>query len=99
MTLFRSHDRAGHFGPAAAGLDYNLCMPARTNERREFQRLHLENSLPARYGGQDVEVVDIGVTGARIVHGKPFRRGASRRLIRLFAELSVSEAIGVPPRG
>lgn len=56
-------------------------MPARTDERREFQRLHLENTLPARYGGQDVEIVDIGVTGARLAHEKPFRRGASRRLI------------------
>lgn len=56
-------------------------MPPRTTERREFQRLHLAEPLPARYGGQDVAIVEVGITGARLEHAKAFRRGASRRLI------------------
>lgn len=56
-------------------------MPPRKNERREFQRLLLPEAIAARYGGQDVQIVELGVTGARLEHEAPFKRGASRRLI------------------
>jgi hypothetical protein len=37
-------------------------------ERREFQRLCLEKPIAARLGDIDVQIVDLGVTGARIEH-------------------------------
>jgi hypothetical protein len=40
-------------------------------ERREFQRLLLDPPLPATLGTTPVSVMEIGVLGARILHGAP----------------------------
>jgi len=37
-------------------------------ERREFQRLSLEKPIAGRLGDIDVQIVDLGVTGARVEH-------------------------------
>ncbi|HXG58311.1 MAG TPA: hypothetical protein VNL91_04765 [Thermoanaerobaculia bacterium] len=41
------------------------------DERREFQRLRLDPSLPARLGEVSAELIEIGVLGARVVHDTP----------------------------
>lgn len=47
-------------------------MPSSVDERREFQRLHLELPLPAQLGDNPVFIVEIGVLGARVRHGSLF---------------------------
>jgi hypothetical protein len=37
-------------------------------ERREFQRLPLPEGIPASFGGKDVRLVEIGISGARLEH-------------------------------
>ena len=43
-----------------------------TEERREFQRLLLDPPLPATLGASPVSIMEIGVLGARVLHGAPF---------------------------
>lgn len=38
-------------------------------ERREFQRLPLPEGVLARFGGSEVRLVEIGISGARLEHG------------------------------
>lgn len=38
-------------------------------ERREFQRLRLNEPIPARFGDAGVTLVEVGILGARIEHG------------------------------
>lgn len=40
-------------------------------ERREFQRLRLDSPIAATFGSQSVDVVEIGILGARIEHSAP----------------------------
>ena len=40
-------------------------------ERREFQRLLLDPPLPATLGAAPVSLMEIGVLGARVLHGEP----------------------------
>ncbi len=40
-------------------------------ERREFQRLRLDSPTAGTFGSQDVQVVEIGILGARIEHSAP----------------------------
>lgn len=40
-------------------------------ERREFQRLLLDPPLPATLGVSPVSLMEIGVLGARVLHGEP----------------------------
>lgn len=40
-------------------------------ERREFQRLRLDNPVPGTFGATAVSIVEVGVLGARIQHGAP----------------------------
>src|SRR5690242_16088634 len=42
-----------------------------TEERREFQRLLLDPPVPATLGASPVSLMEIGVLGARILHGEP----------------------------
>ena len=46
-------------------------MIAHTEERREFQRLFLDPPLPATLGVSPVSIMEIGVLGARVLHGAP----------------------------
>jgi hypothetical protein len=46
-------------------------MQERGAERREFQRLELDPTIPATFGGLSVTLVEIGVLGARIQHTEP----------------------------
>jgi len=46
-------------------------MSDRTEERREFQRLDLPEPLSGHFAGRPVEVVDLGVLGARLQHSGP----------------------------
>lgn len=41
---------------------------AKGEERREFQRLRLAETLPARFGEAEVSIIEIGILGARIQH-------------------------------
>ena len=41
---------------------------AKGEERREFQRLRLEQPIPATFGALPVSVVEMGILGARIQH-------------------------------
>jgi len=43
----------------------------KTEERREFQRLTLEEPANAKLDGQDVKLLEIGILGARIGHAFP----------------------------
>jgi len=43
-----------------------------TEERREFQRLLLDPPLPATLGATPVSIMEMGVLGARVLHGAPF---------------------------
>src|SRR4029079_10645377 len=43
-----------------------------TEERREFQRLLLDPPLPATLGATLVSIMEMGVLGARVLHGAPF---------------------------
>ncbi|HYI12865.1 MAG TPA: hypothetical protein VEK57_27705 [Thermoanaerobaculia bacterium] len=45
--------------------------PSQGDERREFQRLRLESSIPGTFGTTPVSVVEAGVLGARIQHAAP----------------------------
>jgi hypothetical protein len=47
-------------------------MQRKGEERREFQRLRLEESVPGTFGSREVSVVEVGVLGARILHPDPF---------------------------
>ena len=40
-------------------------------ERREFQRLRLDSPIAGMFANQDVQVVEIGILGARIEHSAP----------------------------
>src|SRR6266542_3006850 len=40
-------------------------------ERREFQRLLLDPPIPATLGATPVTILEIGVLGARVLHGVP----------------------------
>lgn len=40
-------------------------------ERREFQRLRLDATIPATFGTTAVSIVEVGVLGARIQHAQP----------------------------
>ena len=46
-------------------------------ERREFQRLLLDPPVPATLGTTPVSVMEIGVLGARILHGAPLEEDES----------------------
>ena len=41
------------------------------DERREFQRLLLDPPIPATLGATPVTILEIGVLGARVLHGVP----------------------------
>lgn len=42
-----------------------------SEERREFQRLLLDPPIPATLGTVPVTIMEIGVLGARVLHGRP----------------------------
>src|SRR5438445_4074532 len=42
--------------------------PLRPEERREFQRLHLNHSIPGTLAGMAVKLVEVGILGARVHH-------------------------------
>jgi len=42
--------------------------PLRPEERREFQRLHLNHSIPGTLAGIPVKIVEVGILGARLHH-------------------------------
>jgi hypothetical protein len=44
---------------------------AQGEERREFQRLRLDSSIPGTFGTTPVSVIEAGVLGARIQHAAP----------------------------
>lgn len=44
---------------------------AKSEERREFQRLRLDSPIPGTFGTTPVSVVEAGVLGARIQHAAP----------------------------
>lgn len=46
-------------------------MLAHSEERREFQRLLLDPPMPATLGTTPVTIMEIGVLGARVLHGEP----------------------------
>jgi hypothetical protein len=46
-------------------------MPLAGEERREFQRLQLDPPCPGDLGGTAVDIVEIGVLGARVRHAQP----------------------------
>ena len=46
-------------------------MQATGEERREFQRLRLDTSLPGTFDSADVTIVEAGVLGARVQHATP----------------------------
>jgi hypothetical protein len=46
-------------------------MQSKPDERREFQRLRLENPLAGTFGTLPVTIVEVGVLGARIQHDGP----------------------------
>jgi hypothetical protein len=48
-------------------------------ERREFQRLRLEDPLPGTFGPDPVSLVEIGILGARIHHANPLERYGTLR--------------------
>jgi len=45
----------------------------KAEERREFQRLTLDEAVSARLDGQEVKLLEIGILGARIRHGFPLQ--------------------------
>lgn len=45
----------------------------KSEERREFQRLALEEPVKAKLDGQEVKLLEIGILGARIGHGFPLQ--------------------------
>jgi|SRR5947209_2584916 len=45
--------------------------PLRPEERREFQRLHLNHPLPATLASTPVRLVEIGILGGRVEHDDP----------------------------
>jgi hypothetical protein len=59
-------------------------MQSKGDERREFQRLHVEQPIPGMYGAADVTIVEVGVLGARILHTNPLP--APRSELRFSAE-------------
>lgn len=46
-------------------------MQSKGEERREFQRLRLETSVPGVFDSAHVSIVEVGVLGARIWHAAP----------------------------
>ena len=52
------------------------------DERREFQRLHLETPIAAVFGTTPVAINEIGILGARIHHSRPL--DAERGDLRFF---------------
>ena len=44
---------------------------ATAEERREFQRLHLQTPLPGNFQSTPIRVIEVGVLGARISHDAP----------------------------
>lgn len=47
-------------------------MQAAGEERREFQRLHLDPPIPGSLGTTAISILEIGVLGARVQHAAPF---------------------------
>lgn len=43
-------------------------MQATGEERREFQRLRLDTTIPGSFGSTDVTIVEVGILGARLLH-------------------------------
>ena len=72
-VVFRS--RVSHQAPL-----YNDFMGEGFRERREFQRLMLEEPCPASFGDVDAKIIEIGVLGARLVHEEPVTEGEVRSL-------------------
>jgi hypothetical protein len=48
-------------------------------ERREFQRLRLDPTVPGTLGGTDVTILEIGILGARVHHASPVAEYAELR--------------------
>jgi len=44
------------------------------DERREFQRLTLDPTIPATFGAAAVSILEVGVLGARVHHAEPLDR-------------------------
>jgi hypothetical protein len=59
-------------------------MLTKGEERREFQRLHLEAPVPGTFASSPVTVVEIGILGARLHHDAPLpaSRGELRFVVR-----------------
>jgi hypothetical protein len=51
-----------------------------TRERRQFQRLQFEQPLPAHFENLDVNLADLSLRGAHIVHFQPLQAGRSGHL-------------------
>ena len=45
---------------------------SQSDERREFQRLRLDASVPGTFGTTAVSILEIGILGARVQHAAPF---------------------------
>ena len=54
------------------------------DERREFQRLHLDSPIAATFGGTAVAIDEIGILGARIHHKQPL--ASDRAELRFFSD-------------
>jgi hypothetical protein len=54
------------------------------DERREFQRLHLDSPVAAIYGTTAVAIDEIGILGARVLHKQPLE--SDRGDLRFFFE-------------
>lgn len=50
-------------------------MGEQTDERRRFQRLELAVPIPAKFGGIDVRLLEVGLVGAYIEHDDDFEIG------------------------
>ncbi|HUO84765.1 MAG TPA: hypothetical protein VM534_06580 [Thermoanaerobaculia bacterium] len=59
-------------------------------ERREFQRLHLERPIPGRFGDRDVQILEMGVLGARLSHTDPIPEGEAGILRFEWEDTSVA---------
>jgi hypothetical protein len=57
---------------------------SRGDERREFQRLHLDSPIAATFGTAAVAINEIGILGARIHHKQPLE--SERGDLRFFFE-------------
>lgn len=48
---------------------------AKGEERREFQRLRLDEAVPGRFGDTEVSIIEIGILGARLRHDAQLPEG------------------------